>query len=96
MAFVEDLAEFFDTEDGFADEATIDGNNVDGILKEEDAGEPVGTESIMLTFVCAAAGAPDLPAGREGVPVVVNGTNYTTHRKEVQNGLAYYLLEEES
>lgn len=96
MAFLEDLTEFIDTEDGFADEATIDGNSIEGFLREEDTGDPTDVDGVRVIFVCVATGAPDIPAGPEGLPVVFNGTNYTTHKKGVRNGFAYYLLEDES
>ena len=71
MAFVENLAEFFDTDD-FAHAATVDGVEVLGYFDSEFV-EVNGVESKRPIFMCATS---DVSGVTHADPVVYDATNY--------------------
>ena len=72
MPFVEDLSEFFDT-DEHASAATYSGSTIKGIFKDEYV-MVRGVESSVPVYVCAES---DVPSVSNSSQIIINGVTYS-------------------
>mgnify|MGYP003386417645 CR=1 FL=1 len=92
MAFVEDFAEFFET-DEFAVEAQFAGANVGGIF-EESFIEVHGVEGLHPVFTCVQA---DVASIAHGDAITIGGATYHVHGVQKDGtGLVALVLEDQT
>ena len=93
MAFTEDLAPFFDT-DEFAVDATLNGVAVRGICDNSYQLGDVGGQGMASTAPVLTLATTDVPASPVGKSVVVNSVSYVVAAHEPDGtGVSLLLLE---
>lgn len=93
MAFVEDLAPFFDT-DEFASDATLNGVAVRGIFDNAYQLGDVGASGMASTAPVLTLATTDVPTDPVGKSVVVNSLSFVVVAHEPDGtGVSLLLLE---
>jgi endo-1,4-beta-xylanase len=87
----EDLNDFFDSSEGFAQSVLVNGAAVDGIVSTDDErGRAAEGQEVVLWL--PASSAPSLPADRQGVRVRFDDVTYDARVRDEENGIVEYLL----
>ena len=93
MAFTEDLAPFFDT-DEFAVDATLNGVAVRGIFDNSYQLGDVGGQGMASTAPVLTLATTDVPASPVGKSVVINSVSFVVAAHEPDGtGVSLLLLE---
>ncbi len=87
MPFTEDLTDFIDTDD-FADTATINGADVDGIFERQYA-TVNGQDALKPTFYCSLS---DVSGVAKDDGLSVNSADYVVHGIEKEEPFCLVIL----